>query len=952
MKSRVWLMLFFLCYGCGLLGQVESSSFDLHYVRTLSESAWNYKKEGNFSKSLTYAKLYLEVCEKVYGCQSSEYVDALLLIAINQFNLQNGAESLKTILVAKKICEENSNIDVNLKNNVITSYKRLLVISNSASNDCNVQSDMNVDDLSICGLSLMQNGEYEKAINVYEQLIKYYLNNGISEQNCELFLNSSCRIATCYDLLGKYDYADKYLRQGIRVVEQKQVKTNDLRHLYAALGVNYYYMYDFEDALSNLYKAKRLFESVNDNYSAEYAKLLGNIALILVEVGEYQKALEYNEEVASLFKKSRMTNSKEYFTVMNNLSVIYSKMKEYDKAINILQELAEETKKEKLYEEYGLVVGNMGDLYLLSKDYSNCISLIKEALLYVKSEHIRNILWIDLIVALYLSNSADYNNVVSQYDREMYQSISEIMGSFSEREWDEYWTENSNQLVVWNNLGLDKDDKTTNIRAYENTLFVKNMTLKASDIFNRLASASSNGDIIDSYNRLKGYRRDLLDRNIQGDSVNSIKNKIVDEQKFIVRNTNLSEYLNKTFVHYTDIESSLDAHEWVVEFVYRPEFDSFKFEKVQLHYGALIFCKGYDAPKYVELCLKDSFDSFMDKVSRKAYDKDDVNLYRMLWKPLEKYIAEGDVVYYSMTSSLCSVNHSAISNGKNCMGEIYNLRLLSSTGIIPHIKSVKETYLSAVIYGGINYGESVDEMVAEAKKYNRRVNAEDVLVSRGEYMRDGWQALPGTLREAEELSSLLKSRNINVRLLKSNEANEESFKSLSGDSPDILHVATHGFYFENVEESNGEFVKMADGSTEKEIIMQQSGLLFSGANNSWRGIFPKDAEDGILTSEELSRLDLSKTKLAVLSACKTGLGDSGFVDGVLGLQRGLKKAGVETIIMSLWSVDDEVTALLMRYFYESLLRGDERHESFRKATIMLKEEYPDPRYWASFVILD
>ena len=61
-------------------------------------------------------------------------------------------------------------------------------------------------------------------------------------------------------------------------------------------------------------------------------------------------------------------------------------------------------------------------------------------------------------------------------------------------------------------------------------------------------------------------------------------------------------------------------------------------------------------------------------------------------------------------------------------------------------------------------------------------------------MRDGWLSLPGTLKEAETVSSLLKDKGINVCLLKNNKANEESFKNLSGNSPDILHIATHGFY--------------------------------------------------------------------------------------------------------------------------------------------------------------
>lgn len=168
----------------------------------------------------------------------------------------------------------------------------------------------------------------------------------------------------------------------------------------------------------------------------------------------------------------------------------------------------------------------------------------------------------------------------------------------------------------------------------------------------------------------------------------------------------------------------------------------------------------------------------------------------------------------------------------------------------------------------------------------------------------------------------------------------------------ISFIATHGFYIEDIDDSNGEYIINTNGNTLRDEIMQRSGLLFSGANNSWKGNYPVNAEDGILTSEELSRLDLSNTKLVVLSACKTGLGETGFVDGVFGLQRGLKKAGVETIIMSLWSVDDEVTAEFMLQFYKFLLNGDNKHEAFKHATATIKAEYPEARLWASFVMLD
>lgn len=132
----------------------------------------------------------------------------------------------------------------------------------------------------------------------------------------------------------------------------------------------------------------------------------------------------------------------------------------------------------------------------------------------------------------------------------------------------------------------------------------------------------------------------------------------------------------------------------------------------------------------------------------------------------------------------------------------------------------------------------------------------------------------------------------------------------------------------------------------------RSGLLFSGANVSLSGTeLPDDVEDGVLTALELSEMNLAQIDLVVLSACQTALGEiSG--EGVFGLQRGFKLAGANSLLMSLWKVDDEATKILMVEFYKNLLEGKNKREALHIAQQTLRNTHPEPEYWAGFILLD
>jgi CHAT domain-containing protein len=192
------------------------------------------------------------------------------------------------------------------------------------------------------------------------------------------------------------------------------------------------------------------------------------------------------------------------------------------------------------------------------------------------------------------------------------------------------------------------------------------------------------------------------------------------------------------------------------------------------------------------------------------------------------------------------------------------------------------------------------------------------------------------------LADMFTKNNRNPHLYTEKNASEENFKSFSGNnSPDILHIATHGFYLPG--DSNKRFLNYP---------LLRSGFVLSGANLYWNNDTASlTQQDGIVTAQEISNLNFSNTKLLTLSACETALGDINNNEGVYGLQRAFKIAGVKEMLITLWQIPDRETKELMQVFYANILQGDSYYTALKKAQLQMKANNPDPAIWAGFELI-
>ncbi len=217
-------------------------------------------------------------------------------------------------------------------------------------------------------------------------------------------------------------------------------------------------------------------------------------------------------------------------------------------------------------------------------------------------------------------------------------------------------------------------------------------------------------------------------------------------------------------------------------------------------------------------------------------------------------------------------------------------------------------------------------------------------------VRNGVADLPGTKEEVMSIEQLLKKSQWNVTSNLFKDASEERLKAIN--SPDILHIATHGFFIPE-KENETTIVYSRDISLASDNPLTRSGLLLAGVEKNIKGN-PQNQpgeEDGILTALEVMNLNLDHTDLVVLSACETGAGEIRNGEGVYGLQRAFLVSGANNLIMSLWKVNDEATQELMVGFYTHWLSTKDKSAAFQQAQLELKKKFESPFYWGAFVLI-
>jgi CHAT domain-containing protein len=343
-----------------------------------------------------------------------------------------------------------------------------------------------------------------------------------------------------------------------------------------------------------------------------------------------------------------------------------------------------------------------------------------------------------------------------------------------------------------------------------------------------------------------------------------------------------------------------------------------------------------------------------------AYQTQAQALYQLAFQPLLPLLGKTRRLFLSPDGQLALVPFAALHDGSQFLVDTFDFTYLTSgKDLLPRLQEPVPAVSVAVLADpdfSAPLQPSPSSLMEASAQAERSAPVERFFASlNADPPQRAWVTipLPGTRQEAEAIHRLLPQ----AQLFLGPEATKERLLHLP--TPGILHLATHGFFLEDSPTPAGSRT-VANSVGEDSLASRppdpllRSGLLFAGASAAVPGASsPSQSppESALATALELSGLNLWGTQLVVLSACDTGRGDVKLGQGVYGLRRAFIVAGAETVVMSLWKVNDETTRSLMEAYYSNLLAGQGRASALRQAMRWLRATQPHPHYWAPFIAL-
>ncbi len=891
------------------LTEKESGKEHKTYIGYLDKLALSYFDSNDYNKARFAFKQLQDIYKKLNDTESKSYLFIISDLAICNIRLANYNEGLEnhleTIELSKAIYGGNN--EYYLKN------------------------------LTYLGHFYRHFGKYAKAFETYENSIEL-IRQALGEENA-LYTQTIHKLGLLYIDLEDLSKARSLIDESVSLSEKIHSKNsylyinrlNDLGVVLASLAEKYPSLNFYKTKAIKAYEEATELSEINDLKDHNYSTTLSNLGNLYHKLGSTNKALLYH-------LKAKEFNDNNAFPVdevlLNNLAGVYSDLKEDSKALELYRKSLNITK-EKYgvnHKQYKIGLSNLAIFYEEREQYNSAKPYIMEA---------NSILIKEIEEIFKFRNEADKKEFIETIFYEF--DSNQEFGFLADYQFDDINEMNLNNHLTLKGLLLNNSKK----------MISDLKSLNRDDVNLKLENLKNFKNKVNELLLLLGYGRKKEKRFSEYiEYRQQISNLEKDLIKIYNENFNNKELFYK---NWKEIKVNLKPNEVAIEF--SDFWNTNKNNKLEpdVTYIAYLISSAWEYPKVVTLFNRNEYLSkikggspnqlYATRGSNSRNVKfDNLDLYKLIWKPLEAYIKDVETVYYSPYGILNTVSFAALVSSKNQrIIDRYKLIQLSSTMRLtqrlsePKIKEV-------VLVGGADFEFDISN--GKFVNFNTDFNKES------QYK---WSYLKGTKEEILTIEELFKVKNIATKIFLEKEAREEIIKEMDTKSPSVLHLATHGFYFpkDNTQTGNNKHNPYT-GNSNRDDPLLRTGIVLTGANQVWRyNKVPKEVEDGTLSGLEISNLDLSNTDIVVLSACETGLGDIDGSEGVYGLQRAFKMAGVDIIVISLWEVPDVETAEFMNLFYTYWLDGKPVREAFRTTQLRMAETYKtSPEKWAAFVLFE
>ena len=778
------------------------------------------------------------------------------------------------------------------------------------------------------GVISYNNGEHDNAIKYYELAIDIFRRR--SDQNNFSYVSTLGHATIAANKLGQIGRAIAWGEESRRI--QKGTMGYVDPEIWDSLLSAYRSIGDHEEYEQIL----KEYEIVSQQQTISKIRYLSEVVRNHLSIGDVENAISYFIKIDSLYRclpSSYQVNFEELvhqfqnrlFPENDDLFLYYSQHLVESDSLNVqtrvlLRSLGNDCYNEKDYESALFFYKIAHEQYKKDFDYLYKSYVVAH---YCEDHSFKELLKDDILAFV----NDQYKNVVGLTDTEK--------GSA--------WL---NSMQLQDLVFACRENSDFDIFLFNVLLRTKNFRLRSNDAIRGLLASSGDTDLQQNGEELKRVNRAIYEgqRTLLPEVMDSLRLREIEINRHIVsRLKDLSYFDALGGISFQTIANNLETNDVAIEITDYPIAGG------KYGFGAFVISKGVSKPTFIQLCVEDEIERYIKIDPRKLYNKElpfSHELYDLIWAPLAKYLPTKCRVFISPSGALNTIALEAIATPDNkYMCDDHKIVRLSSTAEV--CKDMSFTPLNkAAIFGGINYENSDYGSWSDITSYS------DLSYLQNRSSDDFIKFLPGTLKEAESIAKLLKTSNYTTALYLGEEGSEEHFKALSGSDVSIIHIATHGFY--QTEDRISRIAYYDEMSSSGTVSpLHRSGLLMAGCKDAWNGLINAGHEDGVLTANEISGLDLSNTQLVVMSACESGLGDISD-DGVIGLQSGFKNAGVQSLIMTLWKVDDKATEILMTSFYSLISKGLSINEAFSQSRDRMKtsKKYNNPYYWAGFILLD